>query len=48
MIVRCSSGPRLPDELLKTTDEVYLWLHGPLRGIGTTTPTRSSRNGREE
>ncbi|MEY9461934.1 uncharacterized protein YecE (DUF72 family) [Bradyrhizobium ottawaense] len=31
-IIFCScSGPRLPDELIKTTDEVYLRLHGPVR-----------------
>jgi uncharacterized protein YecE (DUF72 family) len=29
-IVFCScSGPRLPDELVRTTDDVYLRLHGP-------------------
>ena len=29
-IIFCScSGPRLPDELVRTTDEVYLRLHGP-------------------
>jgi uncharacterized protein YecE (DUF72 family) len=28
----CScSGPRLPDELVKTTDEVYIRFHGPTR-----------------
>ncbi|WIW44867.2 DUF72 domain-containing protein [Bradyrhizobium sp. 62B] len=31
-IIFCScSGPRLPDELIKTTDEIYVRLHGPLR-----------------
>jgi uncharacterized protein YecE (DUF72 family) len=31
-IIFCScSGPRLPDQLVKTADEVYLRLHGPLR-----------------
>jgi uncharacterized protein YecE (DUF72 family) len=31
-IIFCScSGPRLPDELIRTTDEVYLRLHGPKR-----------------
>ncbi len=31
-IIFCScSGPRLPDELIKTADEVYLRLHGPIR-----------------
>ena len=31
-IIFCScSGPRLPDELIKTADEVYLRLHGPVR-----------------
>jgi uncharacterized protein YecE (DUF72 family) len=31
-IIFCScSGPRLPDELIKTADEVYVRLHGPLR-----------------
>jgi uncharacterized protein YecE (DUF72 family) len=28
----CScSGPRLPDELIRTADEVYVRLHGPKR-----------------
>ena len=28
----CScSGPRLPDELVRTTDDVYLRMHGPVR-----------------
>ena len=31
-IIFCScSGPRLPDELVKTAEEVYVRLHGPLR-----------------
>jgi uncharacterized protein YecE (DUF72 family) len=31
-IIFCScSGPRLPEELIRTTDEVYLRLHGPKR-----------------
>ena len=31
-IIFCScSGPRLPDELIKTADEVYVRLHGPQR-----------------
>jgi uncharacterized protein YecE (DUF72 family) len=31
-IIFCScSGPRLPDELIRTTDEVYVRLHGPVR-----------------
>jgi uncharacterized protein YecE (DUF72 family) len=31
-IIFCScSGPRLPDELIKTADEVYVRLHGPKR-----------------
>jgi uncharacterized protein YecE (DUF72 family) len=31
-IIFCScSGPRLPDELIKTADEIYVRLHGPLR-----------------
>lgn len=31
-IIFCScSGPRLPDELVKTADEVYVRLHGPVR-----------------
>ncbi len=31
-IIFCScSGPRLPDELVRTADEVYLRLHGPKR-----------------
>jgi uncharacterized protein YecE (DUF72 family) len=31
-IIFCScSGPRLPDELIRTTDEVYVRLHGPKR-----------------
>ena len=31
-IIFCScSGPRLPDELIKTADEVYVRLHGPVR-----------------
>ena len=31
-IIFCScSGPRLPDELIQTTDEVYVRLHGPKR-----------------
>jgi uncharacterized protein YecE (DUF72 family) len=31
-IIFCScSGPRLPDELVRTADEVYVRLHGPLR-----------------
>ncbi|WP_424629628.1 DUF72 domain-containing protein [Bradyrhizobium sp. SYSU BS000235] len=31
-IVFCScSGPRLPDDLVRTADEIYLRLHGPLR-----------------
>ena len=31
-IIFCScSGPRLPNELIKTADEVYLRLHGPVR-----------------
>jgi uncharacterized protein YecE (DUF72 family) len=31
-IIFCScSGPRLPDELIRTADEVYLRLHGPMR-----------------
>ena len=31
-IIFCScSGPRLPDELIRTADEVYLRLHGPKR-----------------
>jgi uncharacterized protein YecE (DUF72 family) len=31
-IIFCScSGPRLPDELVRTTDEVYVRLHGPVR-----------------
>ena len=31
-IIFCScSGPRLPDELIRTADEVYVRLHGPVR-----------------
>src|SRR6476659_6971965 len=31
-IIFCScSGPRLPDELIRTTDEIYVRLHGPKR-----------------
>jgi uncharacterized protein YecE (DUF72 family) len=31
-IIFCScSGPRLPDELVRTADEVYIRLHGPKR-----------------
>ena len=31
-IIFCScSAPRLPDELIRTTDEVYVRLHGPKR-----------------
>ena len=31
-IIFCScSGPRLPDELIKTADDVYVRLHGPVR-----------------
>lgn len=31
-IIFCScSGPRLPDELVRTADEVYVRLHGPVR-----------------
>jgi uncharacterized protein YecE (DUF72 family) len=31
-IIFCScSGPRLPDELVRTADDVYVRLHGPLR-----------------
>ena len=31
-IIFCScSGPRLPDELVKTADDVYVRLHGPKR-----------------
>jgi uncharacterized protein YecE (DUF72 family) len=31
-IIFCScSGPRLPDELVRTAEEIYLRLHGPLR-----------------
>ncbi len=31
-IIFCScSGPRLPDELIRTADDVYVRLHGPLR-----------------
>ena len=31
-IIFCScSGPRLPDELIRTADEVYIRLHGPKR-----------------
>jgi uncharacterized protein YecE (DUF72 family) len=31
-IILCfCSGPRLPDELVKTTDEIYVRLHGPKR-----------------
>jgi uncharacterized protein YecE (DUF72 family) len=31
-IIFCScSGPRLPDELIRTADEVYVRLHGPKR-----------------
>src|SRR4029078_10899576 len=31
-IIFCScSGPRLPDELIKTADEIYVRLHGPKR-----------------
>jgi uncharacterized protein YecE (DUF72 family) len=31
-IMFCScSGPRLPDELIRTTDEIYIRLHGPKR-----------------
>jgi uncharacterized protein YecE (DUF72 family) len=31
-VIFCScSGPRLPDELIKTADEVYVRLHGPKR-----------------
>jgi uncharacterized protein YecE (DUF72 family) len=31
-VIFCScSGPRLPNELIKTTDEVYLRMHGPER-----------------
>jgi uncharacterized protein YecE (DUF72 family) len=31
-IIFCScSGPRLPDELVRTADEVYVRLHGPIR-----------------
>ena len=31
-IIFCScSGPRLPNELIKTSDEVYVRLHGPVR-----------------
>src|SRR5512138_3176238 len=31
-IIFCScSGPRLPDELVRTVDEVYVRLHGPVR-----------------
>jgi uncharacterized protein YecE (DUF72 family) len=33
--ISCScSGPRLPDELIRTTDDVYLRLHGPERVHG--------------
>ena len=32
MVMFCScSGPRLPDELIRTADEVYIRLHGPKR-----------------
>jgi uncharacterized protein YecE (DUF72 family) len=45
-LIFCScSGPRLPDELVKTADEVYVRLHGLFAGIGTTIPTWNSRNG---
>src|SRR5258705_65252 len=31
-IIFCScSGPRLPDELIRTADEIYVRLHGPKR-----------------
>jgi uncharacterized protein YecE (DUF72 family) len=34
-IVFCScSGPRVPDELVKTADEIYVRLHGPVRWYG--------------
>jgi uncharacterized protein YecE (DUF72 family) len=31
IIFRSCSGPRPPDELIRTTDEVYVRLHGPKR-----------------
>jgi uncharacterized protein YecE (DUF72 family) len=31
IIFCCCSGPRLPDELIRTADEVYVRLHGPKR-----------------
>jgi uncharacterized protein YecE (DUF72 family) len=42
----CScSGPRLPDELVRTADDIYLRLHGPKRWNGTTIPGRNFVNG---
>jgi uncharacterized protein YecE (DUF72 family) len=46
-IIFCScSGPRLPDELVRTADEVYAACMVLNVGIGTTTRRRSSRTGR--
>jgi hypothetical protein len=39
----CScSGPGLPDELVRTADDVYLRLHGP-RSVGIGTGQRSAK-----
>jgi uncharacterized protein YecE (DUF72 family) len=45
-IIVCScSGPRLPDELIRTADEIYVRLHGPSAGTGTTAQRASWRSG---
>ena len=33
-----AAAPRLPDELIKTADEIYIRFHGTASGIGMTTP----------
>ena len=43
----CScNGPRLPDELVKTADDVYVRFHGIKQGIDMTTRRRSWQCGR--
>jgi uncharacterized protein YecE (DUF72 family) len=45
----CScSAPRLPDELVKTADDVYVRFHGVKQCINMTTRRRSWQCGRED
>jgi uncharacterized protein YecE (DUF72 family) len=48
-IIFCScSGPKLPDELIATADDIHIRFHGTSGGIGTTTLRRNWRYGWRE